>query len=313
MKKIIHIMCFAAALLTFCSCSEKSNTPVESVPEITTEAETIPVTTEPETEPETTPPRKKVEESDYFGKWIPVKIVVDEDIYEDYYQDIDLKYLFQLEINDDGTAVMGHAIPENEKKEYSWLFISGMIEMNGTSEDLVYGSMPYEDLILTDGSGIKIYMEQTDEFEEMDESLFKAAQDYNGDIVIPELNIEKAEVTPADYVGKWECNFYELDGEVHRDMLYDIPLSAIFCIDITSDGKAKFMVGGTDADAIITDYTWELYSNGCAGLFDGADSFGIIRIKNDMLYLDEGNSISHYTKVDEFSDFDWSSVSDEEE
>ena len=99
---------------------------------------------------------------------------------------------------------------------------------------------------------------------------------------------------------------------MYRDTLYDIPLSAMFCMDITSDGKAEFMVGGTDEGALVTDYTWEMYSNGCAGLYEDGESVGIIRIKNDMLYFDDGNGISHYTKVDEFTDFDWSSVSDDE-
>ena len=163
MKKTVYIMCFAIAMLAFGGCSDKKSTPAESTPETTVEMNE-PETTEPETEPETIPPRKKVEESDYFGKWIPEKIVIDEDIFEGEYKDINLKYLFQLEISDDGTAVMGNAIPGYEKKSYNWLFISGMIEMNGESDSSVYGSMPYEDLILTDGEGIKIYMTHTDEF-----------------------------------------------------------------------------------------------------------------------------------------------------
>ena len=311
MKKTVYIMCFAIAMLAFSGCSDTKTTPEESIPETTVEM-TEPETTEPETEPETIPPRKKVEESDYFGKWIPEKIVIDEDIFEGEYKDINLKYLFQLEISDDGTAVMGNAIPGYEKKSYNWLFISGMIEMNGESDSSVYGSMPYEDLILTDGEGIKIYMTHTDEFSELSEEMYETIQDYNGDITIPELSVEKSDVTPAEYVGKWECNFYEIDGEVYRDTLYDIPLSAMFCMDITSDGKAEFMVGGTDEGALVTDYTWEMYSNGCAGLYEDGESVGIIRIKNDMLYFDDGNGISHYTKVDEFTDFDWSSVSEDE-
>ena len=307
MKKTVYIMCFAAALMAFGGCADKTKTPENSI----SVQETIPTVTEPEWQPETVPPRKKIADSDYFGKWIPKKIIVDEDVYEDCYMDIDFKYLFQLEINEDGTAVMGHAIPDNEKKTYNWMFISGMIEMNGESDCSVYGSMPYEDLILTDGEGIKIYMEHTDTFDEMSEGMYEAVQDYNGDIVIPELNIEKADVSPAEYVGKWECDFYELDGIVYRDKLYDIPLSAVFCMDITSDGKAKFIVGGNDKEAIITDYTWELYANGCAGLYEDGECVGIIHIKNNKLYLDQGNDISHFKKVDEFTDFDWSSVNDD--
>ena len=314
MKKSAYIICLSTALLAFSGCSGNANTN-SATPEISSEQETVPPATEPEAateaETETFPPRKKVADSDYYGKWIPTKIIFGEDVYIDWYLDVTLKYLFQLEINEDGTAVMGHSLPNSEKKNYNWQFISGMIEMTGESDCSVYGSMPYDQLILTDGEGIKIYLEHTDEFEEMTEDRYEAIQDYNGDIVIPELSIEKAEVTPAEYVGKWECNFYELDGEVNRDTMYDVPLSALFCMDITSDGKADFLVGGTDADAIITHYTWEMYANGCAGIYEDGESVGILRIRNNELYLDEGNSISHFTKVDEFSDFDWSSVSDD--
>ena len=69
-------------------------------------------------------------------------------------------------------------------------------------------------------------------------------------------------------------------------------------------------VGGGDEDAIINDYTWELTANGCAVLCEDGESIGILRIKNDTLYLDESNEISHFHKVDEFSHFDWDSLAD---
>ena len=307
MKKITAAICLTAAMLTFSGCSDKNkNTPdtVDTTTAPVTEAATE-AATEEATEPQTVPPRKKVEESDYFGKWIPTRIIVGEDVYEDAYKDIDLKYLYQLEINEDGTAVMGHAVPDCEKNSYNWLFIRGMIEMNGDSDTAVYGSMPYEDLILTDGEGVKIYMEHTDEFEELSEIGYEAAQDYNGDIEFPELSVEKEEISPSEYVGKWECNFYEIDGMVYRGDMFDVPLNALFRMELTTDGKAAFIVGSGDEDAVVTEYTWELTANGCAVLCEDGESVGIIRIKKNELYLDESNSISHFAKVDKFEDFDW--------
>lgn len=314
MRKKVLFPCIAAALLAFGGCAGKKETADSSSEAVSeSQAETaavIEAATEPESQPETVPPRKKVEESDYFGKWVTKKMVVNEEVYDDFYMDLELEYLFQLEINEDGTAVMGNAIPDSEKKAYNWLFISGMIEMNGESDCSVYGSMPYEDLILTDGEGIKLYMERTDEFRELSELNYETAIEYNGDIELPELNIEKTEVSPSAYLGKWECNFHEIDDVVYREEMYDIPLNAIFRMEFTSDGKAQFIVGGGDEDAVITDYTWELYPNGCAGLMEDGESVGIIRIKNDTLYLDEGNTISHFSKVDEFTDFDWSALAE---
>ena len=308
MKKTTIAVFITAALMSLTSCSDK-NTPSESTV-VTTALPVTETATEPETEAETVPPRKKVEESDYFGKWIPNKIIVDEDVYEYTYMDIDLKYLYQLQINEDGTAEMGHSVPNCEKNSYNWLFISGMIEMNGESDMSVYGSMPYDELILTDGEGIKIYMEHTDEFEELPEIRYETAQDYNGDITFPELSVEKVDISSSEFVGKWECDFYETDGVVFRDEMYDMPLNALFRMELSTDGKAKFLVGGGDEDAIINDYTWELTANGCAVLCEDGESIGILRIKNDTLYLDESNEISHFHKVDEFSHFDWDSLAD---
>ena len=310
MKKITAMLAAALVALTLCSCSDKKNESSNSSYDIIYQKTTAPET-EPTTEEETLPPRKKVADSDYFGKWIPEKIILGEDIYDMSYKDIELKYLYQLEISEDGTAVMGHAIPESEKSQYNWQFLSGMIEMNGELESTVYGSMPYDDLILTDGENIKIYMVHTDEFEELSEAGYEAALEYNGNVDIPELSIEKNDVSPVEFVGKWECCFYEIDGLASRDEMYGIPLDALFRIEITSDGNAKFFIGGGDVDAVETDYTWSLYSNGCAGLFEDGESIGIVQIKKGELYLDEGNSMSRYKKVDEFTDFDWSSLAEE--
>ena len=89
MKKTTIAVFITAALMSLTSCSDK-NTPSESTV-VTTTPPVTETATEPETEAETVPPRKKVEESDYFGKWIPNKIIVDEDVYEYTYMDIDLK------------------------------------------------------------------------------------------------------------------------------------------------------------------------------------------------------------------------------
>ena len=157
-----------------------------------------------------------------------------------------------------------------------------------------------------------MYMERTGEFASMTESVYEALVDeIGGEITLPDLWVSSSEASVEDYVGKWECSSYEVDGEVFKDELYGIPLEAIFQLEIMVDNTAVFHVGGTDEDAVVTEYTWDINENGCIELFEDEELVSVAQMKNGELCLDEGVDITYFRSVEKFTDFDWSSLETE--
>lgn len=312
MKKIKEIICIVSAAAALVSCSDKSNVSESS----TVTEEPAAAVTEQATEPETTvpaetaPPPKKVETADYYGKWVPVRIIDSEDSYELYYNEVPLDHVYQLEISEDGTASMGSGFPDSEPQPYNWEFKGRIIKLSGENE--LYGGIKEDHLILTNAEGLKVYMERTDRFPSMDENTYEALIDVSGgEIELPELFISENETVPEDYFGKWECSSYEVDGEVFKDDLYGIPLEAIFQMEIMDDNTAVFNVGGSDEDAVVTEYTWEIDEGGCMELYEDGELVSVAQLKNGELCLDEGADITHFRPVDEFTVFDWSTLETE--
>lgn len=307
MKKITAIICIISAAAALVSCSDKNVDMSSSVEEgsvIVTEQETEPETTVTET---TAPPPKKTETSDYYGKWVPYKMVVDNDLYEVYYNDVPLEQIYQLEISDDGTAVIGSGFPDSVSQTYSWEFKGKAIVLSG--ENGIYGDIVDDSLILNNAEGMKVYMERTDEFPTMKESVYDAICDMNGgEIELPELYVENSESTADDYIGKWECSSYEVDGEVFKDELYGVPLNALFQVEIKDDNTAVFNVGGTDEEAVVTEYEWQINDSGCIELYEDGELVTVGQLKDGELCLDEGVDVTRFRSVEKFTDFDWESL-----
>lgn len=309
MKKIKMLICLAAAMALTGGCSD--NKPSEASA-VETAASTEEPTTVPEitTEAVTTTAPKKTEVSDYYGKWAPVKMIDGGDVQELYYNEVPMDQIFQLEIAEDGTASIGSGLPGSEAKQYTWEFKGRVMKLSGENE--IYGGIQGETLILTNAGGMKIYMEPVDEFSTMDENVYDAlCEEVGGEIVLPELCVDAVETAAEDYVGKWECSYYEIDGEVFKDEFYGVPLDALFQMEIMDDNTAQFRAGGTDEDAVVTDYTWETDESGCLELYEDGELVSVAQLRNGELYLDEGVDITHFRSVEKFTDFDWSSLADE--
>ncbi|MCR5109805.1 MAG: hypothetical protein K6B38_02710 [Ruminococcus sp.] len=306
MKKATFLICIIAALTAISGCSDSSDK--NSASSDIAQTSEVQTTDTPPAAEETTAPPKKTEISDFYGKWEAVRIIEKEDVYDLYYKEVPIDKIFQLEISEGGTASMGSGFPDDPPKEYSWEFKGRSIKLKGENE--IYGSIKADHLILTNGEGLKIYMEKTDEFTSFEQAAYDAMTELNGgDISIPVLDVEADGTAPEDYVGKWECSYYEIDGEVFNDEIYGIPLEALFQIEIMKDNTAVFRAGGTDSEAVVTEYTWEADESGCIELYDDGELVSVAQLENGELYVDEGADITHYRSVDSFTDFDWDSLS----
>ena len=308
--KMLIIAAAVTAVMGGCSDNNKPSEVTSSAEETTTAAEAMTTVPETTTAAVTTTAPKKSEITDFYGKWVPVKIIEGEDVHELYYNEVPLDQIFQLEISKDGTASIGSGFPDSETKQYTWEFKGRIIKLSGDSE--IYGGIKEDHLILTNAEGLKIYMESADEFSTMDEAVYEAlTEESGGEIVIPELCVNAEESTAEDYIGKWECSYYEVDGEVFKDEIYGVPLKALFQMEIMDDNTAQFRAGGTDEDAVATEYTWELDSSRCIEFYEDDELVSVAQIKNGELYLDEGADITHFRSVKKFSDFDWNSLAAE--
>lgn len=309
--KNIKMLILAAAVMTMIGgCSDNKPSEVTSSSDETTttsEVTTLPQTT---TAVETTTAPPKTEVTDFYGKWVPVRIIDGGKNHDLYYNEVPMDQIFQLEISDDGTASIGSGFPDSETKQYTWEFKGRIIKLTGDSE--IYGGIKEDHLILTNAEGLKIYMEPVDEFSSMDSLMYEAlTEEIGGEIVLPELSVNAEESTADDYIGKWECSYYEIDGEAFRDEIYGVPLEALFQIEIMNDNTAQFRVGGTDEEAIATEYIWELDSSGCVEFYEDDELVSVAQLRNGELYIDEGADITHYHQVEKFTDFDWNSLSAE--
>lgn len=307
MKKIKEIICIAAAMTALGGCSDKKTDVSSSSAEETTTAAVQTTTSETEPAVQTTTAPPKVNVNDFYGKWVSDRIIDGEDVYSDYYGEVPIEYVFSLDISEDGTAVLGTGLPGREAQTYNWEFKGRVIKLSGESD--IYGGIKEGHLILTNAEGLKVYMAPAEELLTMEEAKYEAICDIMGEEpVLPELSITASESTSEDYIGKWECSYYEVDGEAFKDELYGVPLGALFQMEIMEDNTAQFRVGGTDEEALVTDYTWEIDESGCLELYEDGELVSVAQIRKGELYVDESVDITHFRSVEEFSDFDWNSL-----
>ncbi len=209
-------------------------------------------------------------------------------------------------------------IPDEElfrNESFTWSAENGRMLMNFSDGRSAYCKIKNGTLMISDGMGLKIYFTMTDEFKDIDYTEFRDFADLEPDGYIPssaDFFAETAEVTAEDIVGKWECTFYSADGESFEGELYGMPLNALFQMEINADNTLSMRVGGSDADAEVTDYKWEIDEKGRILLYyaDDSEFQAVAEMNGGELFIEEGTDAMHYKKVDKFTEFDWDSFTD---
>ena len=210
-------------------------------------------------------------------------------------------------------------IPDDElfrDENFTWNAENGRMTLDFGDGKSIYGKIKNGSLIISSGMGMKIYFQPADKFEDIDTEKFKGAASIEPDAFVPsssDLFAVSDEITADDVIGKWECCFYSTDGENFDGSLYGMPLKALFHLEIFADNTAVSRVGGSDADAEITEYKWEINENGQVFLYysDDSEFDAAAEIHDGLLYLEEGTDSFRYKKIDKFTDFDWDTFADE--
>lgn len=209
-------------------------------------------------------------------------------------------------------------IPDEElfrNDSFTWNAENGRMTLDFGDGKHIYCKIKNGTLMMSDGRGMKIYFTSADEFEDIDYKEFREFADLDPDGYIPvsaDFFAKTSELSAEDIVGKWECTFYSADGESFSDEIYGMPLNALFQMEISDDNTLQMRVGGSDEDAEITDYTWEIDGNGQILLYyaDDGEFQAVAEMNDGELFIEEGTDAMHYKKVDKFTEFDWDTFAD---
>lgn len=326
MKKLNLVLCLTAAVSMLFGCTRRyaDDTPQQSTQaDLQNTAVTTESVSEEVTEP-TTEAEKITTADDFKGYWNPVCIIENDTVNENYYnEDIPLDYLVRLYIADsNGTLYVGNTFENSDDADednfmtenpFKWNYDNGMLTMNFDDGRTIIGKMKDDTLIITDGSALKIYFNKEMEFNKIDSDRYIRNM-CGDDVAVPpveNLFSDNNELSEEDVVGKWECVYYSADG-MSMDNFFGIPLDEFFQLEVTDDKKAVVRIGGTDEDAEIIAYTWEINENGKIILSGDDGEFSALAVISDGEFcIEEGTDTTRYRKTEEFKDINWDAVNAE--
>ena len=129
---------------------------------------------------------------------------------------------------------------------------------------------------------------------------------YFGTVEVPDYAPQDA--SESDFVGKWEGSILVSEGEAY-DSILGIPISAMFQMELTADGKGVLGSGfGTDEEDS-SEITWKYSDNSIIMTADGEDTECTISGGDLVMYdnTDGEESFFYFKKVSDFTVFDWDS------
>ncbi|MBP5580049.1 MAG: hypothetical protein J6X56_11375 [Ruminococcus sp.] len=291
MKKII-CFCLSAFLITgiFCGCSDTKK-PKSSTKESATEATTVETTTSNE-------PIDN-EGKQFLGKWESYKALVMDVEYETEYAGYPLSAVAKLEVNDDKTATMIVALNPHGKENtfnFSW-FIE-----NIDGDDVLHLASPtdFYDCTVKQGQmlmrygdyddGTIIYLMKTNQFTEIERPT--------------EPGLDKADY--SGFMGRWEAEEVNMEGEVHKDKLGEYPINAAFKLEVFKDNNAVMSIIGETSS-----YEWEPDKKDQLYMWRDYEGF-TMKLNDGKLYLDDEKGMKIILKkVETFTEYDFSASPEE--
>ena len=287
MKRII-CFCLSALLCAGaffgCQSANKNSAPDSSG--------TIEETTEPSTSDEPIDNEGK----QFLGKWESYKALVLGEVYETEYAGYPLSSVAKLEIFDDKTATMTAAL-NPRGKENSYQFAWSITNEGG--EDILHmrNADDYYDLKIKQGQmlmtyadyddGTIIYLMKINEFTKIESTT--------------EAGLDKIDY--SGFFGRWEAEEVKMDGELMTEKLGEYPINVAFRLEMFEDNNAVMSIIG-DAQS----YEWEAEKKDQLYMWRDYEGFAM-RLEDGRLVLDnERDLYIKLKKVDEFTDFDFSSV-----
>lgn len=291
MKKII-CFCLSAFLLagTFCGCSDKKASKSSS-----TESATENSDTETTTDGETV----NNEGKQFLGKWESYKALVMGEEYEDEYAGYPLSAVAKLEVNDDKTATMIVALNPHGKENtfnFAWSIT------NDDGDDVLHLASPtdFYDCTIKQGQmlmrygdyddGTIIYLMKINQFTEIERPT--------------EPDLDKADY--SGFMGKWEAEEVNMDGEIHNDKLGEYPINAAFKLEVFEDNNAAMAIIGETSS-----YEWEPDKKDQLYMWRDYEGFTMKLINGKLCLDDEKGMKITLKKVDKFTEYDFSSSAEE--
>ncbi|SHM11283.1 hypothetical protein [Ruminococcus flavefaciens] len=284
MKKII-CFCLAAAMFSGCiigcSSKKKKNDPNNG-------------TTESSTSPETTTITDNSGKP-FLGKWESYKATVLGETYETTYAGFPLSAVAQLEVSEDGTAVVDISLNPRGKARsynYSWEVTEDDELWLKSPDDGYFCRMEQGQMIMryADDDGTEIFLMPVSEFTN-NETPTEAGLD-NDDY--------------KDFMGKWESFEVRSDGVTYTDKLGEYPVDVAFRLELFDDNTSTMAVIGDPMS-----YEWAPEKKGQMYMWGDFEGFSV-KLENGILTVDdEANLRVKFKKVDKFRDFDFSSVADQ--
>lgn len=262
-----------------------------------------------------------VSESDFAGKWELVKYVIDgEDMSEYMTDDLPVYALGQLEIKENGKAKMKTSYAYDDEIDEDTTNL--MWEMKDSKTASFYEDEDDNERVLAvfeddylvmyseDDEETKLYFEKVNSFHKIE---LPDVKDTAEPTTKPSIIGSGTSANSEDIAGKWECSEYK-SGESDFDLaeMFGAEISAIFKMEIGSDGKGKlYMFKGSD-DEDSTDMEFTSLGNGKYSMIEGLDDDEYtVTVDGDTLTMSMATESLTFKRVKEFTETDWDKVFDD--
>lgn len=253
------------------------------------------------TEPETTSTAEETTSPDnsgkpFLGKWESYKALVMGEMYETSYAGYPLSAVAQLEVREDNTATVNIALnPRGKTRVYNYTWdITEDQELHLKSpNDGYYCRIEQGQMIMkyADDDGTEIYLMLVNEF--------------TNNETPTEAGLDKVDY--SGFMGKWEAFEVSSDGEIYTDKLGEYPINVAFRLEMFDDKSSVMSIIGDPQT-----YEWAPEKKDQLYMWGDYEGFSI-KLDDDgcLIVDDESNLRVKLKKVKDFTEYDFSAVSEQ--
>lgn len=223
----------------------------------------------------------------------------------------DADIAFQFKVNSDGTATLtmvtvyeGESF--DEAQDVVWEMDDDKTAVFTSDDEEVYGFFEGDYLVLNnENKELMFYFEKVSSFHKLE---LPDVQDTTEPVTKPSNNSGSgASANSTDIAGKWECCDYK-SGESDFDFagMFGTEISAIFKMEIGSDGKGRLYMFKGSEDENSTDMKFTSLGNGKYSMSEGLDDDEYsVTVDGDTLIMSMATETISFRRVKEFTETDW--------